>query len=238
MNAKKSHFDRLPRHYRVAARTWQPIYRQSGELLNRIIRDKVVLDVGHGGVFAYDPQLPRQIIVMDSSLAMLDGTCGSNMRLLEGDARDLRGVDDGSIDVAVFMLLLHHVTGRNLAETNASLNRALSAAFKKLCIGGEFFVVEPVIRNRLLHRLQETLFPLTSSVLCRLRVGMVFFHRLDVLRTCMAECFRTGIPNVGLTQLAVTQSVDPLGGTFPGLLRIPPWMRPTHYYLLRVRKPG
>ncbi len=38
-------------------------------------------------------------------------------------------------------------------------------------------------------------------------------------------------------ELPVTDAVDPLGGSFPGWLRVPAWLHPTDYTLLQALRP-
>ena len=52
--------------------------------------------------------------------------------------------------------------------------------------------------------------------------------------------WRHECPEVGgltVNELPVTEAVDPLGGSFPGWLRVPAWLRPTDYTLFQAVRP-
>jgi SAM-dependent methyltransferase len=147
------------------------------------------------------------------------------------DARDISAFGDGSFDVAVLMLVLHHITGRSPRETDAHLDRVLEAVFRTLRVGGRLVVVEPLIRP-VLALLQRLAYPMLRSVLRRFGVPMVYFQTLSAMSLRLGRHWE----QVAVTELVLDQPVDPLGGSFPGLVRLPPWLRHADHYLLQAVK--
>jgi ubiquinone/menaquinone biosynthesis C-methylase UbiE len=175
--------------------------------------------------------LARHVTVVDVSPEMLAGISHPNVTPVVSDARDLSAFGDASFDVAVLMLVLHHITGRSPRETNAHLDRVLGAVFRTLRAGGRLVVVEPLMRPALAP-LQRLGYPLLRLVLRLFGVPMVYFQTLSAMSLRLGRHWEL----VAATELVLDQPVDPLGGSFPGLVRLPPWLRHADYYLLQAVK--
>ena len=227
----KEHFDRISARYRAAAQTWQPIYEQTLPVLAPLVRDRNVLDIGNGGVFAYDPATTRSTTVVDISPEMLASLEAPNLRTVVADARDLSSLGDATFDTAVLMLVLHHVNGRTYRETKLQLEQVVQGVVGRLEPGGHLVVVEPVIRPALRH-LQRAAFPVLCRALEIAGMPMIHFHT----RRDLTEVLAAAATEVEAQPLIVTQSVDAFGASFPGLISLPPWFRPTDYYLFHARR--
>ncbi len=101
----QKHFDSIANQYQNAADSWQAIYDQMEARINPIVRDKVVLDVGNGGRFAYDTDLPSQVIAMDISPSMLEKIDDPKIVKIVGDATEMETVEDESVDIIIFLLV-------------------------------------------------------------------------------------------------------------------------------------
>ena len=226
----KDHFDRISSRYRAAAERWRPIYEQAESLLAPLVRDRDVLDIGNGGVFAYDVSTTRSTTVVDISPEMLAGLSAPNLRTVVADARDLASLGEASFDVAVLMLVLHHVNGRTYRETKLQIGQVVRSVVGRLVPGGHLVVVEPVIRPALRH-LQRAAFPVLRRLLSLAGVPMIHFHARHELAELLAE----EATEVEVQPLLVEESIDPFGATFPGLISLPPRFRPTDYVLFHAR---
>lgn len=230
-DTSKEHFDRISARYRLAAETWQPIYEQTASLLAPLVQGKSVLDIGNGGVFAYDPGTTRCTTVVDVSPEMLTGLTAPNVVTVVADARDLSSLGEASFDVAVLMLVLHHINGRTYGETRLQLEEVIRSVVGHLAPGGHLVVVEPVIRPAL-RLLQRAAFPLLRRSLALAGVPMIHFHT----RRALTDVLAASAAELAVHPLLVDQPVDLFGASFPGLVSLPPLLRPTDYCLFHARR--
>jgi len=229
----REHFDRISQRYERASKSWRAIYERVEAHLDPLVADQRVLDIGSGGVFPYDTALPREIIALDISPNMLEAIDDPNVVTRVGDARNLEGIEDGSIDVMLFILSIHHINGDSAEKSFATLDSILASARSALRPGGHLVVVEPVLPRRW-FRLQSLAFPLTRALLARLGVPMIFFYSLEFLNERLARHFAMDVSAIQTEQIVVEGRIDPLGGSFPGLVRIPRWMNPFEYCLISL----
>lgn len=234
----QQHFDKISSQYQSAADSWKAIYEQMEARINPIIKDKVVLDVGNGGRFAYDTSLPRRVIAMDISPSMLEKIGDPKIVKVVGDARDMEAVDDESVDIIIFLLVLHHINGSSVRESLETLDKVLSLARCKIRPEGYLIVTEALL-SPLLFRIQCFFFPLTRFVLSQFGVGMIFFFSLPLLRERISQKFHLETRECEIVRLGLKGWFDPIGGSFPGLLKIPAWLSPYDFRLtIAHRKAG
>ncbi len=226
----QKHFDSIANQYQNAADSWQAIYDQMEARINPIVRDKVVLDVGNGGRFAYDTDLPSQVIAMDISPSMLEKIDDPKIVKIVGDATEMETVEDESVDIIIFLLVLHHINGTSVKRSLETLDRVLSLARTKIRPGGSLIITEALL-SPLLFRIQCFLFPLTRFILNRFNVGSIFFFSLPLLRERIAQKFELEKNDCEIVKLRLTGWFDPVGGSFPGLIKIPAWLSPYDFRL-------
>lgn len=234
---EQEHFDRISRRYERASESWRAIYERVKAHLNPLVADKRVLDVGSGGAFPYDTALPREVVALDISPSMLETVDDPNVVKRVGDARDLRGIEDDSVDVILFILSLHHINGDDVKESLATLERVLSSARRTLRPGGHLMIVEPLLPGWL-FRMESLAFPLTRTLLAWLDVSMIFLYSLDFLKERLAAHFSMEASSIRTERVVIEDRIDPLGGSFPGLIRVPHWMLPVRYCLISLRSPA
>jgi SAM-dependent methyltransferase len=235
--ADREHFDRIAERYERTARSWQTIYDRVAACLNPLIDGRRVLDVGSGGEFPYDTSRAAEVIALDISPNMLEGITVPNVVPRVGDARSMPGIEDASVDVVLFLLSLHHINGESAPESLATLDGVLASARRALRPGGDLVVVEPVLPGWLLP-LESLCFPLTRAVLGAFGVPMIYFYSLAVLRGRLARHFALSQSAINVERIVVEGRIDPLGGSFPGWIRIPHWMHPFEHCLLSLRANG
>ena len=233
---EQEHFDRIALRYAQASKSWASLSRQLVERIAPLVRGKTVLDVGNGGFFAYDPASASTVTVLDISPAMLERIDQPGVRKVVGDARELAGIEPASIDVLLFVFSLHHMCGRNPKDSHAVLDQVLGAAAERLVPGGRLLIAEPVLRPWL-FAFERLLFPLTRRLLGLGGVSMIFFYSRTVLEDALRRHVRPEVGGLTVDELPVTEAVDPLGGSFPGWLRVPAWLRPTDYTLFQAVRP-
>jgi SAM-dependent methyltransferase len=232
----REHFDKIASSYAKASDTWASVYRRISELVSPAVAGKDVLDIGNGGFFPYDTRAAKSVTVLDISPAMLDRIHVPNIQKVVGDARVLAAIPSASQDVVLYLLCLHHICGRNRSESLDILKEIFASAERVLRPGGCVIIAEPVTGGWV-HALQKAAFGMTRRVLASRGVPMIFFHKADDVADRLSAGLGIGSADVHRTPLPVTGWVDPLGGSFPGLVQIPAWACPTRYVLFQAQKP-
>lgn len=227
------HFDAIAGRYAASPATLKPLYDAVRGELNGLIAGRTVLDVGNGGIFPYDRTRAASVAVLDLSPEMLKRVPG-DVRAILADARDMKPCADGSFDVVLFNLSLHHIAALTAEETEAGIDRALAEAWRALRPGGDLLVYEPVL-SPLLYALARALFGPARALLALAGVPMVFLQSREALRRRLARASRS---RVEVSDAPVSGWSDPLGGTFPGLVMIPVALYPTRFALFRATKHG
>ena len=222
----RPHFDAIAGSYAGATGALEPLYAAVRGELEAEVAGKDVLDVGSAGVFAFDRRLASSVTSLDLSPAMLLRV-PADVATLAADARDMGALADGSFDVVLFSLSLHHVVGASLGETESGQAAAVAEAFRVLRPGGRLIVYEPVLSSGL-FALERALFRAFAALFALAGVPPVYFRSRASLKR-LAD-FEVVVPRV-------EGWVDPLSGTFPGLLSLPVAVFPTRYELFIARKP-
>lgn len=231
----QTHFDNISKKYQRAADTWSMIYESVRQRLDPIVEGKEVLDVGNGGQFAYDTDLAEKVTAMDIASHMMDGITDPKIAKIVGDARNMDIIEDESCDAIVFLLVLHHINGTNVDASLDTLRSVVSASFRKLRPGGYLIVTEALLSG-FLYRLQSMAFQIMQFILGRFGVSMIFFFTLPIMRKALASEFKVSPESIEVIPLKLEGWLDPLGGSFPGLIKIPASVQPWDFTLLIVQK--
>jgi SAM-dependent methyltransferase len=221
------HFDSIVSSYTHSMKDLETVYDQAAELLAPIVRDRVVLDVGAGGRFAYDVSLPAKVIALDLSANMLAQIDNPRVEVVVDDASTMHSIPGESVDVAMFCLVLHHINAASRVKTLQLLTDTLTVAAEKLRPGGHIVVLE-VLLPPWLYWLEASLFGLQRMVLRTLKRDMIFLYkpsqvqrRLELILSGKIQSYRLVLPDW----------YDPLAGSFPGKIRIPGSLSPTPFRL-------
>ena len=146
-------------------------------------------DIGNGGVFAYDPALVKNITAIDLFLDSLDNAkYPSNVTLKQGDALSLTDPDN-TYDAIIFVMLIHHLVGRDVKETHENLDRCIKEAFRVLRPGGRLIIVESCV-PKWLYLAEKILFPLVDAIISKfLTHPMAFQYKKSVIKEKIKELF-------------------------------------------------
>ena len=233
---EKSHFNAIAGKYHETAKSWETLYVQTRQLLNPIVTGKRVADVGNGGVFVFDPGLTKKTTCLDIAESMLAQIQDDRVEKIVTDARSMDGIADESVDAIVFNFSLHHINGSNVRESLQTLEDVISASNRKLVRGGKLIIGETVF-NRLMFTLQSLLFPVTKLILATFGVSMIYQFSQTVILEKLARCLLCRPESVMVHELEIRNSFDPLGGSFPGTIKIPGWFYPGRFLVFIATKP-
>ncbi len=231
----QTHFDKIADDYKKASDSWAPIYAQIESVVSQAIKGKSVLDIGNGGYFPYATQDAKSVTVLDISPKMLERINQPNIIKKVGNALELDNIKNESCDIILYSLCIHHIQGKTHSESMNMLNQLLSRAYQKLKPGGQIIIAEPTTSG-FYYVLQRALFQLTKFVLGIFNIPMIFFHHAKEIQMGLAQAFSQSQDQINLKELRVEGWVDPMGGSFPGLIKIPAAACPTRYYIITATK--
>jgi SAM-dependent methyltransferase len=106
-----------------------------------------LLDVGNGGVFAYDTALAERIVGVDLFLSDAQLPPAENVVMRRGDALALDEAD-ASFDCVLEVALFHHLIGTDVASTMSNIRLAVEEAHRVLEPGGRLIVMESCVSER------------------------------------------------------------------------------------------
>ena len=91
---------------------------------------KKLLDIGHGGTFAYNTKKINKIVGLD--LGYMNYTkLPKNIKLIKGSVLKIPNYFN-SFDKVLMNMLLHHLTGSNVSQNFYYLNKSIEQCKKKL----------------------------------------------------------------------------------------------------------
>lgn len=234
-NEYKNHFDKISKDYKTTSEEQNAeLYSELAKIINPNAINKIILDVGNGGFSPYDMDQTKSITAVDLSEEMLKNIVHPKVKTVVDDARSLTNIEDESMDVVFLIFCVHHINGRTYADAIDSLRCVINAAHKKLKTDGKLIIAEPILYP-FWYLIEKFMYRITHKILSLLGRDMVFFHNqkniLDGYKTVMGS-------NIVVTTkcLELTQSIDPLSGTFPGLITIPVKWSPTSWIYFEATK--
>ena len=228
-----NHFNRLSKSYFTNIGDKKELYNLISRKIEPIIRNKVVLDIGNGGNIFYNYKKAKKIIVLDSANEMLAKIRDDKIIKINEDARNLTEITNSSVDIILISFALHHINGPKYMDSINSLNKILFGAEQKLNLDGELVIVELTL-NRSLFFLQKIFYRITSFILSKLNTDMVFFYSDEIIQNSINQNFKKY--NLSIEKIKMQGWLDPLLGTFPGIIKIPAFLMPTSLKIFYVKK--
>jgi ubiquinone/menaquinone biosynthesis C-methylase UbiE len=139
--------------------------------LHTLITSKVrgtdkLLDIGNGGIFNYDTESIKSITAIDLFLDdvpnhILKEYFPSQCKIIAGSALELPE-PDGKFDTVLVVMLLHHLTGKNVPISLMNAKLALNEGLRVLKPGGRLIVVESGVSN-FVYELEKIIFAIVSK---------------------------------------------------------------------------
>tara|TARA_Y100001970_G_scaffold105870_1_gene132642 strand:- start:31638 stop:32336 length:699 start_codon:yes stop_codon:yes gene_type:complete len=228
-----NHFNRINKEYFINLGDKKEIYHEINKLINPLIKNKIILDIGSGGHVFYNHDLSKKIYVLDVSTEMLNSLDNNKIIKINQDARNMNKIPDNSIDVILIIFALHHINGKNYNEAITSLRKIMLESNKKLNNSGELFIIEPVL-NKFFFFIEKLFYKFTFFVLEKLKTDMVFFYSEKILRKNILDFYDK--QTLKILKIKTSGWLDPLLGTFPGLIKIPAFLMPTKMKCFIIKK--
>lgn len=234
--SNRDHFDKIADDYKQRVHAQTEFHNIVAGELEPLIRGKEIIDIGNGGVFAYDYKLAKRVTAMDISPRMLETITDPQINKIVGDARSMDGIPDNSLDVIIINQVLHHVNGDDFQETSAFQDQIIRKCGEKLRARGEIVILEPVL-GQPAFRLEKSMFRFMKFLFGALGKGMIFFFSAKFIEERLKE--NLILPQAPMAKaLSLTGWMDPMPALFPGVLRIPTAIYPTTYMIFRAQKQG
>lgn len=228
-----NHFDKIRHKYKSNIGDKKKLYDNLSLKINPSIKNKNILDIGSGGNIFYDYSLSNKIIAIDSSEEMLKNSIDKNIYSIISDARDMKEVKDNSIDVILIVFALHHINGKKYSSAISSLKKVIKESDKKLMINGEIIIVELTLNN-VFFFIQRLLYKFIYNILKTLKTDMVFFYSDEKIVSSLLEISNDS--EITTENIKMKGWLDPLLGTFPGIIKIPAFLMPTSTKIFRLKK--
>lgn len=129
-----------------------------------------LLDVGNGGTFDYDITLVRELVAVDLFLEDLPaGTLPPGVQVKNGSALELPFPNE-TFDGVLMVMLIHHLIGHSVAETQLNAERAIAEGFRVLAPGGKLVIVESCV-PAWFYRFERMVFTPATKL-----IGMLLAH--------------------------------------------------------------
>ena len=228
-----NHFNKIRHKYQSNIGDKKKLYENLSAKINPLIIKKNILDIGSGGNIFYDYTLSNKIIAIDSSEEMLKNSDDKNIISIVSDARDMKEIADNSIDVILIVFALHHINGKKYSSAISSLKKVIKESNRKLTINGEIIIVELTLNN-LFFFIQRLLYKFTYNILNILKTDMVFFYNETKIVSNLVEISNNS--KIEIDNIKMKGWLDPLLGTFPGIIKIPAFLMPTSMKVFRFKK--
>ncbi|MDB5611426.1 MAG: ubiE/COQ5 methyltransferase family protein [Bradyrhizobium sp.] len=190
-----------------------------------------LLDIGNGGVFAYDTSGVGSITAIDLFLGDLHPHVVSkhfpqNCHPVQGSALALPE-PDGKFDMALMVMLLHHLTSTDWKSSWANAQIAIDEAWRVLKPGGRLLIVESCVPWWFFHIEKPALWALSRAI------RSVFAHpvTLQFPIDLIADELGKKSDNVKVTVIPKGKFVLQFG------FRVPSYLTPVIPFALETTKP-
>ena len=137
--------------------TYKILYNEITEIIKNTDR---LLDIGHGGTFDYDTTAVNTIVGLDLDKMIETQFIPKNVHLEIGSALDVPNKLI-NFDKVLFVMLIHHLVGKNVDENLENLSKCIYQCKKTLSKNGELIIVESCV-PKWFYSIEKLLFKPTS----------------------------------------------------------------------------
>ena len=114
------------------------------EITNNLLNTKKLLDIGHGGSFDYDTNKVEEITGLDLDQMIDLRSLPKNIKLEIGSALEVPQ-NLINFDTVLFVMLIHHLIGKDVDENLFNLDKCISESKKPLSVNGRLIIVESCV---------------------------------------------------------------------------------------------
>jgi SAM-dependent methyltransferase len=150
-----------------------------------------LIDIGNGGVFDYDPTKVGAITAVDLFFEgippeLLHQHFPPNATAVQGSALQIPE-KDGTYDMALMVMLLHHLSGATWRESWVNAQAAIAEAMRVLRPGGRLLIVESCVPWWFFQLEKPAFYALTSVVKSVFSHPITFQFPADMIRGVVAQ---------------------------------------------------
>lgn len=208
------------------------MYANIRNRLNALITG-ILVDIGNGGVFTYDTEIPQRIIAVDPAFWGQENVMPSpNIEYMPTIASRMPSIADASVDTVLMQFILHHIVGKTLDDAEKEVAASLREVHRILRPGGRLIIVE-MITSSFIEKCEELLYSITRFGFSLIGKPMVKFFSIRGLRRRLQTA---GFGVVEIESIDMGASFDIMGGWAPGIIRMPSKISPLRCTILHARK--
>lgn len=225
------HFSKYSSVYHDAVKNAnKELYENIRTVLNQNLKG-VVLDIGNGGVFAYDVNKLTQVIAVDLGF---DNSIHDTEKIkyLVGNACDLIKINSDSVDCVLMQFLLHHIVGKNRNETDCLIRLSLKEAQRVLKPKGKLIIIEIAV-HPFFEYVEDILYNINHFLLSLVNRPMVKFYSKKGL---LSKLRSAGFEQLMINKINIGKWCDPLSALFPGVIKMPAYLYPARHYSITALK--
>ena len=231
LSANVSYFLSNIQEYQANVSTIDTYRRISGFISRKLSGVSDLIDIGNGGVFDYDTSLPTSITAVDLFLddltpELLQKYFPANARARQGSALALPE-PDGQFDMALMVMLLHHLAGRDWRTSWQNAERAIDEAWRVLRPDGRLLIVESCVPWWFFQIEKPSFLILSNLVRSVLSHPITFQFPVEMI----ADHLRKRSPHVTIERIAKGKYVLQFG------VKIPSMFTPIQIWGIEAHKP-
>ena len=141
----------------------------------------VVLDVGNGGICNFSISKAQKIIAVDICFPQ-QKNCSKKIDYKIDDARKLKQIKNNSVDIIIFQLVLHHITGKNYQDIKKQVKKSMKSANRVLRNKGKILIIECVV-SKSIEWIERVMYPIQTLILKIFKKSPVFeFSEKTILK--------------------------------------------------------
>ncbi len=189
------------------------------QILYNVITDKVkdanlLLDVGHGGSFDYDTSKVNKIVGLDLDEMIEKNSIPKNVKLEVGSALQIPE-NLTNFDTVLFVMLIHHLVGKNVSENFKNLNKCIKQSKKALSKNGKLVIVESCV-PKWFYNIEKLLFKPTSYFINKfMKHPPAFQFTKEIISETL---IKNGFKNVKIEKIKQGKFILQYGIKFPTVL--------------------
>ena len=191
--------------------TYKILYNEITEIIKG---SDLLLDVGHGGSFDYDTTKVNKIVGLDLDEMIEKNSIPKNVKLEIGSALQIPEKLN-NFDTILFVMLIHHLVGKNVNENIDNLNRCIQQSKKALSKNGRLIIVESCV-PKWFYNIEKVVFKPTSYLINKfMKHPPAFQFTKEIISDCL---IRNGFKNINVKKVKQGKFILQYGIKFPTIL--------------------